>query len=147
MAHSSSGGHVGYIVWPQKVSSRKNPGMPSQYLMCPEVAISQRIHLWEGKNASSQPCESSNASPDSCGQEPWDSVALWVNADVVTVGTFPGHVCPNGNSRRLVPTFYRWKKLAVSFGLYNRPRLLDVAQASRLSPWDVLLWLLSYWQV
>jgi len=28
----------------------------------------------------------------------------------------------------LVPTFHRWeKKLAVSFGLYNCPRLLDVA--------------------
>jgi len=40
----------------------------------------------------------------------------------------------------LVPTFHRLeKKLTVSFGLYNRPRLLDVAQASRLSPSDVLL--------
>jgi len=35
----------------------------------------------------------------------------------------------------LVPTFQRWeKKLAVSFGLYNSPRLLDVAQESGLSP-------------
>ena len=35
----------------------------------------------------------------------------------------------------LVPTFQRReKKLAVSFGLYNRPWLLDVAQESRLSP-------------
>ena len=35
----------------------------------------------------------------------------------------------------LVPTFQRReKKLAVSFGLYNSPRLLDVAQESRLSP-------------
>jgi len=35
----------------------------------------------------------------------------------------------------LVPTFHRReKKLAVSFGLYNRPMLLDVAQESRLSP-------------
>jgi len=35
----------------------------------------------------------------------------------------------------LVPTFQqREKKLAVSFGLYNSPRLLDVAQESRLSP-------------
>jgi len=35
----------------------------------------------------------------------------------------------------LVPTFRRReKKLAVSFGFYNRPRLLDVAQESRLSP-------------
>jgi len=34
-----------------------------------------------------------------------------------------------------VPTFQRReKKLAVSFGLYNRLRLLDVAQQSRLSP-------------
>jgi len=35
----------------------------------------------------------------------------------------------------LVPTFQRReKKLAVSFGLYNIPRLLDVAQESRLLP-------------
>jgi len=35
----------------------------------------------------------------------------------------------------LVPTFQRReKKLAVSFGLYISPRLLDVAQESRLSP-------------
>ena len=35
----------------------------------------------------------------------------------------------------LVPTFQRReKKLAVSFGSYNSPRLLDVAQESRLSP-------------
>ena len=34
----------------------------------------------------------------------------------------------------LVPTFQRReKKLAVSFGLYNSPRLLDAAQKSRLS--------------
>jgi len=41
----------------------------------------------------------------------------------------------------LVPTFQRReKKLAVSFGLYNSPRLLDVAQESRLSPFgDVVL--------
>ena len=40
-----SNGHVGCIVYQQKVGSRKNPGMPSQYLVCPEVAISRRIHL------------------------------------------------------------------------------------------------------
>jgi len=35
----------------------------------------------------------------------------------------------------LVPTFQRREnKLAVSFGLYNSPRLLDVAQESTLSP-------------
>ena len=35
----------------------------------------------------------------------------------------------------LVPTFQRReKKLEVSFGLYNSPRWLDVAQESRLSP-------------
>ena len=45
----------------------KNPGMPSQYLICPEMAISHRIHLWEGKSASNRPCERSNASPDRCG--------------------------------------------------------------------------------
>jgi len=41
----------------------------------------------------------------------------------------------------LVPTFQqREMKLAVSFGLYNSPRLLDVAQEYRLSPCgDVVL--------
>ena len=35
----------------------------------------------------------------------------------------------------LMPTFQRReKRLAVSFGLYNSPRLLDVAQESSLSP-------------
>jgi len=105
MAHSSSDGHVGYIVWPQKVGSRKNAGMPSQCLMCAEVAISQRIYLWEGKSASNQLCESSNASPDRCGQEAWASVTLWGKVDVVTAGTFQEHVCPavgcpGRNSRR-----------------------------------------------
>jgi len=47
------------------------PGMPSKCLLCPEVEVSQRIHLREGKRASNQPCESFNASPDYCGQEPW----------------------------------------------------------------------------
>jgi len=79
--------------------------MPSQCLVCPEVAISRRIHLWEGKSASNRPCESSNASPDRCGQEPWILVALWKRADVVTVETFLGHICPavdyhGRNSRR-----------------------------------------------
>jgi len=45
MAHSSSDGHVGYIVWPGIVSSRKNAGMPFRHFTCPEVAISLRIHL------------------------------------------------------------------------------------------------------
>ena len=94
MAHSSSNGRVGCIVWPQQVGSRKNSGMPSQCLMCPAVAISQRIHLWEGKSASNQPCEGSNASPDRCGQGPWASVALWGKADVVASGTFLVHACP-----------------------------------------------------
>ena len=94
MVHSSSDDHVGCIVGPQIVGSRKNPGMPSQYLMCPEVAISQRIHRWEGKSTSNPPCESSNASPDRCGQEQRASVALWEKADVVTAGTSQEHVCP-----------------------------------------------------
>ena len=50
----------------------------------------------------------------------------------------------------LALTFHRWeKKLAVSFGLYNSPRLLDVAQESRLSPsGDVLLQpQLTCWQL
>ena len=35
----------------------------------------------------------------------------------------------------LIPKFYRWeKKLSVSVGLYNRPRLLDGAHESWLSP-------------
>ena len=69
-------------------------GMPPQCLMCPEVAISQWIHMWECKSASNQPCESSNVSSGRWGQEPWASVALWRKADVVTAGTFLGHVCP-----------------------------------------------------
>jgi len=42
----------------------------------------------------------------------------------------------------LVPTFQRReKKLFFSFGLYNSPSLLDVAQESRLSPsGDVVLY-------
>ena len=105
LAHSSSDGHVGYIVWSQKVGSRKNPGMPYQCLMCLEMVIYQRIHLWEGKSTTNQPCESSNASPDRCGQEHWASAALWGRADVVTAGTFLEHVCPAAgcpgrNSRR-----------------------------------------------
>jgi len=73
MAHSSSDGHFGYIVCPRIVGSRKNPGMPSQYLMRPEVAICQRFLLWKGKSASNQPCESFNASRDRCGRnlESW----------------------------------------------------------------------------
>ena len=73
--------------------------MPSQYLVCPEVAISRRINPWEGKSVSNRPCESSNAessnaSQDRCGQEPWILVALWERADIVTAGTFQEHVCP-----------------------------------------------------
>ena len=74
MAHSSSDGHVGYIVWPRIVSSHKTVGMPSPYSMFPEVAISKRIHLEE--KTSTQPCESANASPDRCGPEPCVLVAL-----------------------------------------------------------------------
>ena len=109
MADSSCDGHVGYIVWPRIIRSRENPGMPSQYLMCPpEVAISQRIHLWEGKSASNQPCESSNASPNRYEQEPCVLVALWMRVDVASAGSFLEHVCPavdcpGRNSRRLDP--------------------------------------------
>ena len=79
--------------------------MLSQYLVCPEVAISRRIRPWEGKSASNRPCESSNASPDRCGQETWILEALWGRADVVSAATFLGHVCPTvdcpgRNSRR-----------------------------------------------
>jgi len=80
--------------------------------MCPEVAISQRIHLWEDKSASHQPCESSTASSDRCGQEPWVSVALRGYTDVVTAVTFLEHVCPavscpSRNSRRPGPAWCR----------------------------------------
>jgi len=68
--------------------------MSSQYLVCLEVAISWCIHLWESKSASSQPCESSNASPDRCGQEPWVLVVLRGRANAVTSGTFQERVCP-----------------------------------------------------
>ena len=123
MAHSSSDGHVGYILWPRIVSSRKNPGMPSQCLTCPEVAISQRIHLWESKSLSNQSCEGSNPSPDYCGQEPWASVAFQGKADVVTAVSFLGRVLRTrlSGSRLswpklakprsgLVPEFHRWEK-------------------------------------
>ena len=62
----------------------------------------------------------------------------------MTAGTFLGHVylavgCPSRNSRRPGLGWCRRsnlqkKKLAVYFGLYSRPRLLDVAQESGLSP-------------
>jgi len=52
-----------------------------------EVAISQWNHLWEGKSASNQPCESSNSSLDRCGQESWGLVVLWEMANVVAMGT------------------------------------------------------------
>jgi len=45
MALNPCDGHVGYIASLQIADSRKNLDMPSQYLMCPEVAISHRIHL------------------------------------------------------------------------------------------------------
>ena len=69
MACSSSDGHVGCIVWLQIADTRKILSMPSRCLSCSEVAISQRIHLGEGKSTSNQPCESFNASPDRCGQK------------------------------------------------------------------------------
>ena len=73
--------------------------------MCLEVAISDWIHLWEGKSASNQPCENSNASQDRCRQEPGASVALWGKTDVVSTGTILEHFCPavscpGRNSRR-----------------------------------------------
>jgi len=94
MAHSSSHGHVGYIVWLWIASPCKILGMPSQRFFCPEVAISQRIHLWEGRTGSNQPCESSNALPDRCEQDFWVLVALWERTRFVTAGTFLEHVCP-----------------------------------------------------
>jgi len=37
MAHSSSSGRVGYIVWPRIVGSHKNAGIPFQYLVCSDA--------------------------------------------------------------------------------------------------------------
>ena len=149
MAHNSSDGHVGCIVWPQTVGYRKNPGTPPQCLMCPEVAISQRIHL--------------------CRQKLFQSAlrkfqlftgSLWVVTLSFGGFVWEGRCCDLANFPRTclsgsrlswpkltkarsgsVPTFHRWeKKLAVSFGLCNSPRSFDVAQESRLSPsQDVLL--------
>ena len=117
--------------------------MPSQYLIGPEVVISQRIHLWEGKSASTQPCESSNASPGS----------LWTGTLSFSGVMREGLCCDCGNFPKthlsgswlswprltkaksvLVPTFHLWgKKLAVSFGSYSSTRWFDVAQEYRLS--------------
>ena len=124
--------------------------------MCPEVAISQKIHLWEGKSASKQPCESSNASPDRCGQEPWASVAFWARADAVTAGTFQEHVClavgsPGRNSRKpglgcCQRSIGERRSWLFPLGYTTVPRLLDVAQESRPTPsGDVLL--LPSWHV
>ena len=136
MAHSFSDSHMGCIVWPQIVGSRKNPGMPSQCLMCLEVAISQQVHLWEGKTL-----------PISLAKVPtlhriavarslvfWWCYEAWRCYDC---GNFPRtHLSGNllswpklAKARSgLVPMFHQWeKKLAVSFGLYNSPRLLGVA--------------------
>ena len=46
------------------------------------------------QSTSNRSCESSNASPDRCGQEPWILLALWGRTDVVTAGTILEHVCP-----------------------------------------------------
>ena len=54
MAHSFSCGHVRHIVWPQVAGSRKNPGMPLQYLMCPVVAVSLSKHVMARWNAETQ---------------------------------------------------------------------------------------------
>jgi len=116
--------------------------MPSQHLVCPEVAISRRIHLREGKSTSNRPCEKFQRFTGS----------LW--AGTLNLGGVmrEGRCCDRGNFPRtrlsgsrlswpklakarsgLVPMFQRReKKLAVS-ELYNSPRLLDVAQEFRLS--------------
>ena len=80
--------------------------------MRPDVAISRRIHVWEGKSASNQPCESSNASPACCGQDLLVLVALWGRANLVTAGTVWEHVClaasrSGRNSRRPDPDWCR----------------------------------------
>ena len=94
--------------------NRDSPGQTGTYgrSVYPEVVFSRRIHLWEGKSASNRPCESSDASPDRCGQERWILVAVWGRTDVVTAGTFLGHVCPavgcpGRNSRRRGLGWYR----------------------------------------
>jgi len=129
--------------------------MPSRCLLCLEVAISKRTHLWEGKNDSNQPCESSKASPGRCRQESWASMAIWERVGVVTAGTFLEHVCrlswPTSAKTRsgLVPTLRRWEeKLSNLFGLWSSYRLLAAVQQASLSPWDVALWpQLTCWQV
>jgi len=80
--------------------------------------------------------------------------SLWAGTLSLGGVTTEGRCCDHGNFPRtrlsasrlswpklakarfgLMPTFQRReKKLAVSCGLYNSPRLLDVAQESRLSP-------------
>ena len=73
MVHCSCDGHVVYIFacGYQALAKILVGPTPSRCLLCPDVVISLRIHRWEGKSASKQPCESSNASPDRCRQGPW----------------------------------------------------------------------------
>ena len=150
MAHSSCDGHVGYIVWPEIAGSRKN----SWYAL-------SMFDVSGGGNLS--------ADSSVRGQKRLQSAlrklqrftgSLW--AGTLSFGGVMRECrcCDRGNIPRtrlsgrglswlklrkarsgLVPTFHCWeKKLAVSFGLYNSQRLLDVAQESRLSPsGDVLL--------
>ena len=132
MADGSCDDHVGYIIWLQTTGSRKIPVMPSSCLLCPEVAISKRISLYEDKNnASNQPCESSNTSPDHCRQEfeprwPWEC-----------------RHCDRGNYPRthlsgsrlswptlvkdrsgFIPMFHPWKEKPTSFWVIQQSKVV-----------------------
>jgi len=112
----------------------------SRCLLYPEVAITQRIHLSEGKNAFHQLCESSNASTDRCRQ----TLTLGL-CGVVREGRY----CDCGNLPRTRLSGSRDQvRVGADFtsvreaGCYicSSQRLLVVDQESRLSlSGDVLL--------
>ena len=138
MAHSSSDVHVGYSACPRIVGSRKNPGMPSQYLkMSAKGNLSTDSHVWRQKRFQS-----------ALQKSQCFTGLLWAGT-LSLGGVIREDRCfDRGNFPRthlsgsrlfwpklakarsgLVPTFHRWeKKLAVSFGSCNSPRLFDFAQ-------------------
>ena len=137
MAHNSCDSHVGYVVWPQRAGSWKIIDLPFQCLLCPEVAISQQIHLWERKIVSNQPLESFNASLDCCRQELCASVAIWEGWNLPRTHLSGSRLSWSTLAKAkswLVTTFHQWEeKLSAPFGSYSSPRLLAAAQESRFS--------------
>ena len=152
MAHGSCDGHVGYIVWPRIAGSRKILGMPSWCLLCPDS--------WGGNLSKDSPERRQKRFQSALQKFQRFAGSLW--AGTLSLGGVmrEGRCRDRGNfpttrlcgSRLswpklvkarsgLVPTFHRWEdKLAAPFRSYSSPRLLDVAQESRLSPsGDVLL--------